>query len=99
MSNDSEFDDEELFDKNAETSGFLTQNENGQLENDAIQNKTAPEKLNWPTIEENPLNEYTTLFLATLSFPTLFPLSCLEPCNSVNCPSLYYIILVTYQAL
>ena len=22
-----------------------------------------------------------------------------EPCNSVNCPSLYYIILVTYQAL
>ena len=73
VSNNSDIDDEELFDKETETSSFLPQNENGQLENDAIQNTIAPEKLNWPTVENDPLNEYTTPFLATLAFPTLFP--------------------------
>ena len=80
-SNDSEVDDQELIDKETETSSFLPQNENGQLENDAIQNKIAPEKLNWPTVEEAPLNEYNTPFLATLAFPTLFPEGKGDPTN------------------
>ena len=80
-SNDSEFDDHELFNKETETSSFLPQNENGQLENDAIQSKIAPEKLNWPTVEDDPLNEYTTPFLATLAFPILFPDGKGDPTN------------------
>ena len=79
--NDSDFDDEELIDKKTETSSFLPQNENGQLENDAIQNTIAPDKLNWPTVEDDPLNEYTTPFLATLAFPTLFPDGNGDPSN------------------
>ena len=27
----------------------------------------------WPTIDNVPVNEYTTPFLATMAFPTLFP--------------------------
>ena len=81
VSNNSDIADEELFDKESETSGFLPQNENGQLENDAIQNTIAPEKLNWPTVDNDPLNEYTTPFLATLAFPTLFPDGKADPTN------------------
>ena len=51
VSNNSDIDDEELFDKETETSSFLPQNENGQLENDAIQNTIAPEKLNCPLLK------------------------------------------------
>ena len=36
---------------------------------DQITGKT----VNWPTIENQPLNEYTTPYLATMAFPTLFP--------------------------
>ena len=36
---------------------------------DQITGKT----VNWPTIENQPLNENTTPYLATMAFPTLFP--------------------------
>ena len=36
---------------------------------DQITGKT----VNWPTIENRPLNKYTTPYLATMAFPTLFP--------------------------
>lgn len=78
--NDTDVDDEELFDKETETSSFLPQNENGLLENEAIQNEIAEQKLNWPTVADDPL-EYTTLFLAILAFPTLFPDGKGDPTN------------------
>jgi hypothetical protein len=66
-------DDEQVYDKNTQTSSFLPQSHNNKLEKDEIQNEFASRKINWPSIENEPLNEYTTLFLATMAFPTLFP--------------------------
>ena len=45
---------------------------NEQLEHDAIQNKLGA-KIDWPNVGDEPLNEYTTPFLATMAFPCLFP--------------------------
>ena len=45
---------------------------NEQLEHDAIQNKLGA-KIDWPNVGDEPLNEYTTTFLATVAFPCLFP--------------------------
>ena len=39
----------------------------------------------WPTVDSEPINEYTTPFLATLAFPTLFPDGKGDPTN----PSLH----------
>ena len=37
--------------------------------------------MEWPTIEDTPINEYQTPFLATMVFPTLFPDSKGDPIN------------------
>lgn len=48
---------EQIFDKHTETSSFLPQNENEQLENAAIQEKlNFQNKLEWPSIGNEPLN-------------------------------------------
>lgn len=41
--------------------------------------------MSWPTVNSEPINEYTTPFLATMAFPTLFPDGKGDPKN----PSLY----------
>jgi len=65
--------EEHVFYENTETSSFLPEVTNVQLEHDAIKNDLKfADKLKWPTIENEPLNEYTTPFLATMAFPTLF---------------------------
>lgn len=74
-------DDEQVYDKHTETSSFLPQNHNNKLEKDEIQNELGSEKINWPSIETEPLNEYTTPFLATMAFPTLFPDGKGDPTN------------------
>ena len=35
----------------------------------------------WPTVEHQPLNEYQTPYLATTTFPTLFPDGKGDPTN------------------
>ena len=37
--------------------------------------------MNWPTVDSQPLNEYTTSCLATMAFPTLFPDGKGDPIN------------------
>ena len=37
--------------------------------------------MSWPTIEDHPLNEYQTQYLATMAFPTLFPDGKGDPTN------------------
>jgi hypothetical protein len=59
---------------------------NDQLENDAIKTCLGNAKIKWPSISNDPLNEYTTPFLATMAFPALFPDSKGDPTN----PSLLY---------
>lgn len=41
--------------------------------------------MSWPTVDSEPMNEYTTPFLATMALPTLFPDAKGDPTN----PSLY----------
>ena len=41
---------------------------------DAVQQQLSHQAtMPWPTADNEPINEYLTLFLATLAFPTLFP--------------------------
>ncbi len=39
------------------------------------------EPVNWPIVDDQPINEYQTPFLATLAFPTLFPNGKGDPTN------------------
>ena len=72
---------EDVFDEKTETSSFLPQSTmNEQLEHDAIQNKLGA-KIDWPNVGDEPLNEYTTPFLATIAFPCLFPDGKGDPTN------------------
>ena len=56
---------------------FLPIPECQQREVQAIQQQLSHQGTNtcmpWPTVDNEPLNEYATPFLATLAFPTLFP--------------------------
>ena len=85
---DSENQDDEAFNNETETSSFLPHNANAQLESDAIQNEIRVKKLRWPTVIDDPFNEYNTPFLATLAFPTLFPDGSGDPLN----PALHSLI-------
>ena len=78
---DSEETDDQVYNKDTETSSFLPQSENSELEHDAIQNHIGTNRMNWPTVMNEPINEYTTAFLATLAFPTLFPDGKADPTN------------------
>ena len=74
--------EDQIFNKHTETSSFLPQCLNVQLEKDAIQKDfSCEDKINWPTIGQLPINEHTTPFLATMAFPTLFPDGNGDPTN------------------
>ena len=73
--------DEDLFDHTDNSSSFLPVNINDQLKIDAIKKTLHSAKISWPTIENEPLNEYSTPFLATMAYPSLFPDSKGDPTN------------------
>ena len=52
-------DEDQLINNETKTSSFLPRNENGKLEKGAILSEIGTGKINWPTIEDKPLNEYT----------------------------------------
>lgn len=62
---------------------FIPVNEQQQQELDAIRDKLSlnDEPINWPSVGNQPINEYQTPFLATLAFPTLFPDGKGDPTN------------------
>ena len=62
--------DDEVYDHKTDTSTFLPHGKNDQLEQGAIHSKLGT-KISWLAIEDQPLNEYTTPFLATMAFPCL----------------------------
>lgn len=74
-----------VFDKDTETSSFVPLGQNEQLEIKAIQSEIAAKPVDWPTVKNEPLNEFKTPYLATMAFPTLFPDGKGDPTN----PSLY----------
>ena len=57
-------------------------NERQQQELDAIKGQLSlNEPIAWPSVHNQPINEYRTPFLATLAFPTLFPDGKGDPTN------------------
>ena len=70
-----------VYNKDSEMSSFLQSPEAEQQEEDAILEQLQNQIMDWPSIENEPLSEFTTPFLATLSFPTLFSDSDGDPTN------------------
>ena len=66
-------DDDIVYNKDSEMSSFLQLPEAERQEEDAMLEQLQNQVMDWPSIENEPLSEFTTPFLATLSFPTLFP--------------------------
>ena len=54
---------------------------NGKQETEEIEEEIAGKILNWPSTQNKPFNEYTTPYLATMIFPTLFPDGKGDPTN------------------
>ena len=77
-----------IYNEHTQMNSFLPISEYQQQEIQAIQHelsKNQHQAMCWPTIGSEPINEYTTPFLATLAFPTLFPDGKGDPTN----PSLH----------
>ncbi len=70
---------------NESAHSFLPVSINSQLENEVIKKAldTTLEALvmNWPSLGDEPLNKYSTPFLATMVFPLLFPDARGDPTN------------------
>ena len=65
-------------------SSFLPVGEQQQQEIEAVRNKLCEnEPMSWPTIENEPINEYEESHLATMAFPTLFPDGKGDPTNQL----------------
>ena len=65
--------DDNVYNTNVDTSSFLPINNSQQQEKHSINQQVLQGHIDWPSSSDNPLNEFTTAFLATLAFPTLFP--------------------------
>ena len=70
-----------VYNGSTETSSFVPHNENNKLESEAIKNALLNNKIDWPELDSEPLNEYSTPFLATMAFPALFPDGKGDPTN------------------
>ncbi len=63
-------------------SSFLPVGEQQQQEMEAVRNQLSEnEPMQWPSVENEPLNEYQLSHLATVAFPTLFPDGKGDPTN------------------
>lgn len=61
-----------VFNRNTDTPSVLPMPNAEQQEIEFIQQQVQGQ-INWPLVENSLLNKYTTSFLATMAFPTLFP--------------------------
>ena len=71
--------DNVIFDEKTEMTSFLPVNIDVKKQNQIVAEKVT-ERHQW-TVEETPFNEINTEFLASMSFPTLFPDSMADPTN------------------
>ena len=82
--------DDLIYDENAEMTSFLPINVNHKKESDIISEQIIGnnnKKCSWK-IDDNPLTEFKTEFLATMSFPSLFPDGKGDPTNSATLRSI-----------
>ncbi len=69
-----------VYNDSTEMSSFLPVGEQQQI--DAVRNQLSEnEPMQWPSVENEPLNEYQVSHLATMAFPTLFPDGKGDPTN------------------
>ncbi|CAB4002039.1 Hypothetical predicted protein [Paramuricea clavata] len=71
-----------VYNDSTEMSSFLPVGEQQQTEIEAVRNQLSEnEPMPWPSVENEPLNEYQISHLATMAFPTLFPDGKGDPTN------------------
>ena len=71
-----------VYNNTTEMSSFLPVGEQQQQELEAIKNQLSEnDTMAWPSVDNEPLNEYQVSHLATLVFPTLFPDGKADPTN------------------
>ena len=74
--------EDSVYDDFTQTSSFLPAGAQQQKELEAIRNQLSDdETMPWPTIENEPINEYQISHRATMAFPTLFPDGKGDPTN------------------
>lgn len=77
--------DDIVYEDNTETSSFFPVNSNQKKGDDSIREKLLSATTDWLRRGSEPLNEYSTPFLATMDFPTLFPTGQGDPTNPSKC--------------
>ena len=71
-----------VYNDSTEMSSFLPVGEQQQQEIEAVRNQLSEnEPMSWPSVENEPINEYQVSHLATMAFPTLFPDGKGDPTN------------------
>ena len=74
-----------VYNEQTEMNSFLPIPQCGRQEIQAIQQQLSSthnnQAMSWPTVHNDPINEHTTPFLATLAFPALFPDGKGDPTN------------------
>ena len=71
-----------IYNDSTEISSFLPVGDQHQQEIEAVRNQlSGNEPLSWPSVDNEPLNEYQVSHLATMAFPTLFPDGKGDPTN------------------
>lgn len=77
--------EEMVYDRNSEMSSFIpSKMTKMKKETDLITDAILKDvHFSWPDRGEQPLNEFTTQYLATMAFPTLFPDGIGDPTNSI----------------
>ena len=71
-----------VYNDSTEMSSFLPVGEQQQQEIEAVRNQVSEnEPIEWPSVHNEPLNEYQVSHLATMAFPTLFPDGKGDPTN------------------
>ena len=74
--------DDRVYNDSTEMNSFLPVGEQQEQEIEAVRNQlSSNEPMAWPTVENEPLNEYQISHLATMAFPTLFPDGKGDPTN------------------
>ncbi|CAB4010472.1 Hypothetical predicted protein, partial [Paramuricea clavata] len=71
-----------VYNDSTEMSSFLPVGEQQQQEIEAVRNQLSEnEPMQWPSVENEPINEYQVSHLATMALPTLFPDGKGDPTN------------------
>ena len=79
-----DIDEDVVYNESTEMSSLLPvgQQQQQQQETEAVINQLSGEEaMDWPSVEDEPLNEYETPYLTTMAFPTLLPDGKGDPTN------------------